>query len=112
MEYQTFMVDIDQVLTPGEFRVLLRMRSRGFCERMCGRRGVEAHHIDRDKLNSTLRNGEFLCLPCHKAEHAEEQRRRAAGRLTEWQRVNGGSRKGKKHKPETIEKLRAVARAR
>jgi hypothetical protein len=75
-----------EVLTPSQW--IKAIRARGACER-CGKtERLHAHHIDRDKANNTLDNGECLCVWCHDAEHggtgkivAYDEAGRAAGKL-------------------------------
>jgi hypothetical protein len=89
------------VLSYLQWRRELRSRANGCCER-CGveefDRRHHGHHIDRDKTNCTLENGEYLCTVCHGQEHYEEKLlafiEAAANRI------------GKHHSPETIEKIR------
>ena len=43
--------------------------SRGQCERCPRTDCLCAHHIDEDRSNNTLENGECLCVWCHDEEH-------------------------------------------
>ncbi len=58
-----------------------QVRERGACER-CGRtERLHAHHIDEDRENNTLENGECLCVWCHDDHHGR------GGSLVAWDEV-------------------------
>lgn len=67
----------------------------GFACRDCGGlggppRGLEAHHIDRDKKNNRLYNGVTLCNSCHMARHHYENSERTRRRNAEGLASLGG----------------------
>ncbi len=48
------------------WRVARRTRASGMCERMCGRRGTECHHVTYERLyNERITDLLWLCGPCH-----------------------------------------------
>ena len=79
----------------GRSRALRKFPARP-CER-CGTAKAERHHKDENTLNNDPSNVEFLCKPCHLAEHNTSDRLREMARtrnrrgsanshatLTEW----------------------------
>jgi hypothetical protein len=54
------------------------VKAAGKCARCPRTERLHAHHIDRDRTNNTLGNGECLCVWCHDEEHEK------SGRLIAW----------------------------
>jgi hypothetical protein len=64
-------VDLDELLCLLLWTELVRYRANYRCQK-CGAAGpyLAAHHIDEDKANCRLSNGECLCRRCHSKHHA------------------------------------------
>lgn len=59
----------EELLTLPKWREAVR--ARGQCERCPATEFLHAHHIDEDKTNNTLSNGECLCRDCHAEHHSK-----------------------------------------
>jgi hypothetical protein len=60
-------VVIEEVLSP--YWWLKAIHARGACEKCGSEEDLDAHHIDEDRSNNVLSNGELLCVECHDAHH-------------------------------------------
>jgi hypothetical protein len=58
-------VDDTEILALRTWTVLVKLRAGHRCEECGSDEHLHAHHIDGDKTNCTLGNGQCLCRPCH-----------------------------------------------
>lgn len=62
-------INHDELLPRKLWSALVKFAAGYVCERCGAKEPLTSHHVDGDKTNNRLSNGECLCRPCHNDEH-------------------------------------------